>query len=343
MSRSLRIEYPGACYHVINRGNWRERIFFDDTDRVLFLSKLSDYAELYEIIIHSYCLMPNHFHLQIKTQHANLGKFMQSFITSFTLSMNLKHDKSGHLFQGRYKAQLIESKLYRNKLSRYIHLNPVKMKNFADLSLNERRKQLHDYRWSSFRSYIGIESKPNWLNRNHVLSSWGDTPNARILNYRKYVEKGLKTDNTEDLEPSEISNIIGSDSFKDRIVKKYLIRNVSDIDKREQPVLAEVNAFTVEDIIEQVAAYCNFADIRKITIRRGGDPAARKLAMFLVEKYCRRKETLSAMAKRFGVSISGLNMARDKFMICLDTDKLLQKKLKAIEIGLNATGESDEK
>lgn len=336
MARPLRVEYPNACYHIINRGNRRERVFLDDSDLVLFLDRLTEYAELYEVVIHSYCLMPNHFHLQLKTRLANLGKFMQSFITSFTLSMNRKYMKSGHLFQGRYKAQLIEGELYKNKLSRYIHLNPVKTKASENSKLAEIRKHLHDYKWSSFRSYIGIERKPKWLDRNHVLVDWGKSAVEKMHAYRKYVEDGIKTDNSEDLISSEISNIIGSDSFKDRIVRKYLIRDVSDIDEREQPELAAINTLSVKDILNVVSDYFGIVDINEILVRRGCNPDARKVSIFLAGKHCRRKEPLTSIAGKFGIKISGLNTARDKFAIQMKSDRLLKKKVKDIEKILNS-------
>jgi REP element-mobilizing transposase RayT len=143
MARSLRIEYPGACYHVINRGNRRIQVFFSDSDYELFLEKLGEYLELYEVDLFSYCLMPNHYHLFLITTHANLGKFMQAFNTSYTISMNRKYGESGHLFQGRYKAQLVESELYKNVLSRYIHLNPVKVKSLKNVLLPNLKKKLY--------------------------------------------------------------------------------------------------------------------------------------------------------------------------------------------------------
>ena len=169
MTRPLRIEYPGACYHVINRGNRGEHIFISENDYRLFIERLSEFSELYDVVIHCYSLMSNHFHIMLTTRHANLGRFMQSFSTSFTISINNRYNKPGHLFQGRYKAQIVESKLYKNDLSRYIHLNPVKIKSYENLSLPVIKKHLHDYRWSSFHYYIGIRKKPDWLNRNFVL------------------------------------------------------------------------------------------------------------------------------------------------------------------------------
>ena len=323
MARPLRIEYPNACYHVINRGNRLARVFADESDYELFLSKLAEYAKLYDVVIYSYCLMPNHFHLQARTLLANLGKFMQSFITSFTLSMNRKLGSAGHLFQGRYKARLIDSELYKNKLSRYIHLNPVKINGLRDLPLAERKRKLKEYKWSSFRCYAGLEKKPNWLDWGYVLSSWGKTSAGKMRNYRQYVEEGLLTDNSEELTPSEISNIIGSDSFKDVVVKKWLMRNRADIDEREQPELAAVNATSCDQIIEAVVNYYKLEDAKRVTIRKGSNKKPRSLAMYIAGRLCRKNETLSSLAGHFGVKISGLNMARDKTASRIDNGELI--------------------
>jgi hypothetical protein len=283
--------------------------------------------------------MPNHFHLQAQTNRANLGKFMQSFITSFTLSMNKKYGLSGHLFQGRYKAKLIESELYKNKLSRYIHLNPVKINRVSALSIKEGKQKLTEYKWSSYRCYIGLEKKPDWLDRGYVLSSWGKTSAEKMKNYQQYVESGLLSDNSEDLAPSEIANIIGSDSFKNMVVKKWLSRNSEDIDEREQSELAAVNAVTLEQIIEAVMSCCKLEDKKRITIRRGADREARALAMYLAGKLCRKNNTLSSLAAPFGVKISGLNMARDKTARRIDNGELIETVTK-IEKMLKTTCDS---
>ena len=331
MARPLRIEYQNACYHIINRGNRRERVFWGDDDYRLFMDKFAEFAELYDVVLYSYCLMPNHFHLQLRTRNANLGKFMQSFLTSFTLIMNHRYNKSGHLFQGRYKAQLIESELYKNKLSRYIHLNPIKIQSLKNEPLEVIRKRLQEYKWSSFRCYIGISKKPKWLNRSHVLSRWGKSATEKMSNYRKYTEEGILTDNSGELTEAEIQNIIGSDSFRDRIIKTFLKRDFKDIDGREQPDLIKINAFSVEDIILVVSNYFDLQSTQQITIRKGRDPEARRIAMYLASKHCRKKETLSSIAMEFGVKISGLNTARDKFSTRLKIDKKLKKIVSEIE------------
>ncbi len=331
MARPLRIEYPGASYHVVNRGNRREEVFNSDDDYALFLDKLAEYVEIFDVVVQSYCLMPNHYHLQLKTRHANLGKFMQSFNTSFTLVMNRRQRKSGHLFQGRYKAQLIETELYKNKLSRYIHLNPVKVKSMFGRPLEELKAELRDYRWSSFRFYIGLAKKSNWLDRSHVLSSWGRTCAEKIANYRRYVEEGLLTDNVGDLSPSEISCIIGTDSFKDTIVRKYLIRDMKDIDEKEEPDLAIVNSPVAEDVVEAVMKYFNLDGVDKILTRKSGNPKCRKIAMYLTSRHCRRISGLSEIAAVYGITLNGLSTAVSAFKTILAGNKKLQGELDEIE------------
>ena len=122
MARPVRVEYAGALYHVMNRGNRRERVFRTVAEHRLFLDCLAESAAQFRIDVLCYCLMPNHFHLFVRTVEANLSRFMQSLLTSFTVTMNRRQRSSGHLFQGRFKAQVVEGVGYFDVLSRYIHL-----------------------------------------------------------------------------------------------------------------------------------------------------------------------------------------------------------------------------
>jgi putative transposase len=117
MARALRIEYPNACYHVVNRGNKRGVVFHDDWHYKTFIDKLGYFAAEFRVTVFAYCCMPNHFHLYLKTPGANLSRFMQSFQTSFCVSSNKKRRTSGHIFQGRFKAHLVEDECYRSRLS----------------------------------------------------------------------------------------------------------------------------------------------------------------------------------------------------------------------------------
>jgi putative transposase len=118
VARPLRVEYQGACYHVMNRGNRGMSIFAHNEDNHLFLNKLREYAKIFSVSIRAYCLMGNHFHLYGCTPEANLSQFRQSFLTSFTLSKNRRDGERGHLFQGRFKAILVEDRVSSAQVSR---------------------------------------------------------------------------------------------------------------------------------------------------------------------------------------------------------------------------------
>lgn len=130
MTRPLRILFPGAYYHVTCRGNDRRAIYRDDRDRELFLEKLRGSLGTYQVELHAYVLMANHFHLMVATPKGNLSEFMRHFNISYTAAFNRRHRRVGHLYQGRYKAILVDQDSYLLELSRYVHLNPVRVKNF---------------------------------------------------------------------------------------------------------------------------------------------------------------------------------------------------------------------
>jgi REP element-mobilizing transposase RayT len=155
MARPLRIEYDGAYYHVMNRGNRRQTVFRQPQDYDLFLAKLAVAAAAFGVDVLAYCLMPNHFHLYVRTAQGNLSRFMQGLLTSFTLSANRRQRSAGHLFQGRFRAELVERERYGNEVSRHLHLNPVRTRAARSLGPEDRRGLLRDYPWSSFAACAG--------------------------------------------------------------------------------------------------------------------------------------------------------------------------------------------
>ncbi len=140
MARPVRIEYAGAVYHVVCRGNNRQAVFRDDYDRKRYLEKLSLYCREKDVDLLCYCLLTNHVHLVLETPQGNLSKMMQAFQTSYTVYFNKRHGRSGHVFEQRYKAFLVDKDNYLLEVSRYVHLNPVAAR------LAERADK---YRWSS--------------------------------------------------------------------------------------------------------------------------------------------------------------------------------------------------
>jgi putative transposase len=160
MARKLRVEYPGAIYHVINRGDRRELIFREDRDRELFLKTLAETCEKAGWQIHAYCLMPNHFHMVIETPEPNLVAGMKWFLGTYTSRFNRRHKLFGHLFSGRYKSLLVDGSGngYLKSVCDYVHLNPIRAK-----MLGEGQK-LGDYGWSSYPAYLKTpRMRPAWL------------------------------------------------------------------------------------------------------------------------------------------------------------------------------------
>ncbi|MDP2269071.1 MAG: transposase, partial [Deltaproteobacteria bacterium] len=167
MARPLRIEYPGAFYHITARGNEQKDIFRDDKDRERFLGYLETAVGRYKAVIHVYCLMSNHYHLLLSTPEGNLSQIMRHINGGYTTWFNKRHNRYGHLFQGRYKAILVDADPYAGELSRYIHLNPVR----AGMV-----RQPEQYQWASYTAYSGRAKIPRWLTTDWLLQYFGQKP-----------------------------------------------------------------------------------------------------------------------------------------------------------------------
>lgn len=182
MSRPLRIEFPGAVYHVTSRGNARQEIFLDDDDRETFLATLAWVVERFGWICHAYCLMDNHFHLLIETPQPNLSLGMRQLNGVYTQRFNRTHQRVGHLFQGRFKAILVERDNYLLELCRYIVLNPVRAHMVVSAG---------EYRWSSFLATVGEAPVPAGLTIDWVLSQFAKTKAVARKRYSSFVEEGV--------------------------------------------------------------------------------------------------------------------------------------------------------
>lgn len=191
MPRAPRILFEGAIYHVTFRGNNRQDIFIDVKDRRKFIEKLEEAADTHRVRIYLFCLMSNHVHLLIETPNANLNRFMASLLTAYTLYFNIKNQRSGHLFQGRYGAQVVAGDNYLLRLSRYIHLNPVRTEFWDDKSLEEKTEFLDRYVWSSYRFYAGMAASPAWLDRAPLLALTAPNAANPEAKYHEYVLGGL--------------------------------------------------------------------------------------------------------------------------------------------------------
>ena len=183
MGRPLRIQYPGAIYHVTTLGNARQRVFLDGRDRRAFLNLLGTVVSEYNCVLYAYCLMGTHYHLLVETPDANVSGAMRQLNGLYTRRFNYRHERIGHIFQGRFESRLVEKGSYLLEASRYISLNPVRARMVA------RPEQ---YVWSSYRATAGYEAGPDWLSVGSVLDAvGGKTRQQRCFAYREFVHDGM--------------------------------------------------------------------------------------------------------------------------------------------------------
>jgi len=329
MARPLRIEYAGAHYHVMNRGNGRQAVFTEARDYELFLERLGQFSRQFEVGLLCYCCMPNHFHLYLRTEQANLSRFMQSLLTSFTISLNRRRRRSGHIFQGRFTAHLVENEAYGGEVSRYIHLNPVRTTALRQASVSARRRALRAFGWSSYAACIGLSARPKWFDPGLLLADWGARRRVQMRRYGQYVEEGLLRDLDNPLARLEGQTILGTESFVDHIRRTYVLTR--DADRRELPAFERARRSIPFDAVAGcVGRHCGVRPESLLTLR-GSDRRARQLLIYAVCRYSRAAESLTAMAKRFGISLSGLTMARERVEQTLRRDKKLRKAWSQIE------------
>lgn len=210
MARKPRIHYPGALYHVILRGNARQDIFFDDGERCRFYLLMQEGTERYRHRIHAFCLMTNHIHLLVQVADIPLSRIMQNITFRYTRWSNWKREKSGHLFQGRYKAVLVDADEYLLELVRYLHLNPVR----AGIATDPL-----EFSWSSHRAYCGKETIP-WLSIDSNLSSFGKRLDAARRKFRQFVLEGLEEGHRPEFHVGigMDSRVLGDLSFTEKVL-----------------------------------------------------------------------------------------------------------------------------
>ena len=288
MSRPLRIEYPNAWYHVMNRGAGFRNIFCNDNHRMLFLDLLSQISIMFRVEIHGFCLMDNHYHLLIHTPAGNLQRAMRHLNGVYTQRYNRLETTDGTLFRGRYKAILIEPDAYLLNVSRYIHLNPVAASVTALAG---------DYQWSSYPSYIGVAPTPQWLQTKFVLNMTGRRQRRKA--YRLFVEKEVDDETQTFYDKKKFPAVMGSDNFKESIHSRLSVNT-------EIPAIKTLKAApSISAIIQAVSIIFATPENEMLQTARGRGMknSARSAAI-----YCCRKMAglpLNEIANQFGFSHYG--------------------------------------
>ncbi len=278
VARVPRIQFAGALYHLIARGDRREAIFLDDKDRLKFLEYLEEGANRYEVLVHCYVLMGNHFHLLATTPKANLSKWVHQLKTAYTVYFNRRHGMVGHLFQGRFKSIVVEAESYLLELSRYLHLNPVRGKTGGEGPPEERRERLRNFLWSSYRGYAGLGRSTRFIRsaaieevfRTFTGHDWSPTQ------YRRWVEEGLTKELADPFEAVKWQQILGAEDFFQQ-VKDRCNQNQS---KSRSSKKAWSPEMVREEIFKKVGKHFRMKPA-EILDRGSRNGAARGLAMVL--------------------------------------------------------------
>jgi len=317
MARAWRIEYEGALYHVLSRGNEKQNIVTNDDDRKLFLATAGEMAERFEIDLFVYVLMDNHYHLLFRTNRANLCRSMQWFGATYTKRFNLRHNRSGHLFQGRFKNMLVQNNAYLLQLSYYIHRNPLR----AGMV-----RRLADYNWSSYRAYAYSKRHQNWLNTKVILSQFsnvGDQHQAYRENIQKYSKEEQRV-----WENLRHGIFVGTEKFVRKIKRRYL----PDVPHSELPhqklIIKDVN---IDILISKAAAIlkCDMDLCRESNRISQSVKADRDLLIYIAWQL--GLVTNREIGEKFGLTYSAVSQRVRVIKEMLSKNKELERKYRHIK------------
>ena len=300
MARPLRVQFEDAIYHLCARGNARQRIFRDEHDRARFVQLLEESGRRFNAAVLCFVLMSNHFHLVGQTHQANLSRWMQWLLVSYTVYFNRRHRSSGHLFQGRYKSFLVQEGEYLLALSRYLHLNPVRGISLGRGNPSERRGRLRRFKWSSYPGYAGLSRGFAFVNEEMVLSELGGPKRAEKLRYRRFVEEGLIREIANPFEAVQWQAVLGNETF----VQKLRDR-LKGLHKQQREITSLRRAKRKpepSEILEKVAKKYK-VDVRRLLRIDGRGLLARNVAMWMVW------ETGDKSLREIGELFGGLDYA----------------------------------
>ena len=316
MSRPLRIEYPSAWYHVMNRGRRREEIFRIPEDYEVFIGLLKETAELLNLQVAAYCLMPNHYHLLLHTPDGNISRCMRHINSVYTQRFNRAHKEDGQLFRGRYKAVVVSNDSYLLEVLRYIHRNPVRAELVQDAG---------DFLWSSHRAYRSRAQKWNWLYKDFVLAMFSEKESLARKTYTEFISKQESEEIEKFYSKKNLPSILGDEDFKDWIKDKFRgLRFHKEIPESRSLAL---DSAKIRKIV------CDVYGIEEEVLqqsRRGRENEARDVAIYLQRKYC--GQTLAELGKDYGIpNYSTVSSACERVKARLSKDRKSLTTLKEIE------------
>ena len=286
MSRPLRIQYPGAWYHVLNRGRHGEKVFLADDDYMDFIEVLADSTSLWKVNIAAFCLMSNHYHLLLQTPLGNLSRCMRHIDGVYTQRANRTHSGEGQVFRGRYKSILVDADAYILQLVRYIHRNPVT----AGLV-----RSIDEYRWSSHQEYISSGTRFRWLYKDFILSQFGNTRARAVRSYLRFVANADASEIADFYSQRRQAPIMGDEAFIEHVRTEL----AGQIRHPEIPDSGELVP-SVERITSAVCAEYGVPEKILYQETRGEKNEPRSVAIYCIRRL--RGDLLLDIAERFGLS-----------------------------------------
>lgn len=286
MSRPLRIEYPDAWYHVMNLARKGQDAFPSDVDCKSFIDIIKESAEIFNLKISAYCLMPNHYHLLVQTPDANLSRCMRHINGIFTQRYNARNGYDGTLFRGRYKSILVDADSYLLELVRYIHRNPLR----AGLV-----EKLDDYEWSSHKGYTSRAKKWNWLHKDFILNMFSGAKRSQFVAYNKFVSLEESPELVKYYSKKNTPSILGDKDFI-ALVKEKFSRKKKEKEIPESTKLCP----EITDIKNGVCAFYKLKESDLLKSRRGIENEARDVAMYMLRTI--RAEKLTKIGEEFNLT-----------------------------------------
>ena len=333
MVRPLRIQFENAYYHVTCRGNTGQEIFSNDADRLVFLDLLERSSDIYQTEILAYVLMSNHFHLFVKTPLGNLQEFMRHFNISYTSYYNWKHNRRGHLYQGRYKSFLVDADNYLQEVSRYIHLNPIRVRYRSGMAFDEKRKYLRTYRWSSYGGYLSPGERMGFLQVEEVLGYLGGDTGKGRRKYEDFVMEGIAGKMASPLERGKGHGIVGASEFIEKIKGQHIrfgakLRELPAVRK----ILAQVEPKKIIRLIGEV-----FGVDREELLRKGYRGVARGVLMEMLYRYGGMNQR--EIGELLGIDYSAVSVMRKRLSVLQEKDRNLSTEIERVKKRIRSSQE----
>ena len=320
MARPLRLQYPDAWYHVMNRGRRKEKIYLDNKDYYLFIEVLKETVDMWGLNLAAYCLMPNHYHLLINTPAGNISRCMRHINGVYTQRFNLRHKIDGQLFRGRYKAVLVENDPHLLELLRYIHRNPVR----AGLV-----EEPENYPWSSYKGYTSMAEKWTWLYKDFLLAMLSENRGKAVKLFKAHIMREESKETLKLFSGKKWPSIFGSEGFRDWVKNEFQHIGI----QKEIPETALLTP-SAESIITLVGDFYRVSREQLLETRRGHTHEARDVAIYLLRRH--GMETLVETGRHFNMpNYSSVSSAVSRTKKRMAEDKALRERIAEIEKRLN--------